>query len=745
MTIQVRPVIKIAGATIAVVVGIVIPLGYIVHELHHARQHVFWKAERSAEQVAVYAYKIGPLWPYTQLRLEEILARRSAEDKSSRQRIVGPTQKVIFEEERALDWPILVGRVPIRVADKAIGWIEAEESQAPLLKKIGLLAAICGMLGIAAFFSFRVLPLRVLDRAFATLETRNTELRNQYVISDAALNNMSQGLCMFDAEQRLVICNKRYTDLYSLPGDLTKPGTPLTDIIAHRIATGDYGGAPEQYRRDRLATVAAKEQRIEIVEQRDGRVIQILHDPLPNGGWVATHEDITERRRAEARIAHLASHDLLTELPNRVLLREKLEAALAKTAQGGGFAVHCLDLDRFKEVNDTLGHSMGDELLKQVAERLRNTVREANVVARLGGDEFAVIQFELDRPEAASALANRITEVIGEPYHIDGQRIIIGTSVGVALAPSDGLDPDQLLKNADLALYRAKEDGRGTVRFFEREMDARLQARRLFEAELRAALGNGELEVYYQPVFNLAANEISGFEALLRWNHPTRGMVSPAEFIPVAEDTGLIIPIGEWVLRQACAEAATWPAPLLVAVNLSAVQFKSSNLVGTVMSALASAGLVPARLELEVTESVLLLESQATRATLHRLRELGVRIAMDDFGTGYSSLSYLRSFPFDKIKIDRSFIRDLSTKPGCTAIVHAIAELARSLGMATTAEGVETEEHLRLLRAEGCTEIQGYLISPPKPAEYVPSLLAKYNGTRAAEPAPVSKLARVSF
>ncbi len=467
--------------------------------------------------------------------------------------------------------------------------------------------------------------------------------------------------------------------------------------------------------------------------------MQILRNPLPSGGWVATHEDITERRRAEARIVYLAGHDQLTDLPNRVLLREKLEAVLAKAAQGGSFAVHCLDLDRFKAVNDTLGHSMGDELLKQVAERLRNAVREDNVVARLGGDEFAVVQCELDRPEAASALANRIIEVIGEPYYIDGQRIVIGTSVGVALAPGDGLDPDQLLKNADLALYRAKEDGRGTVRFFERGMDARLQARRLFETELRAALGNGELEVYYQPVFNLAANEISGFEALLRWNHPVRGMVSPVEFIPVAEDTGLIIPIGEWVLRQACAEAAAWPAPLQVAVNLSAVQFKGRNLVGTVMSALAAAGLPPARLELEVTESVLLLESQATRATLHKLRELGVRIAMDDFGTGYSSLSYLRSFPFDKIKIDRSFIRDLSTKPGCTAIVHAIAELARSLGMATTAEGVETEEHLTLLRAEGCTEIQGYLISPPKPAENVPALLAKYNVARAAEPASISK------
>jgi predicted signal transduction protein with EAL and GGDEF domain len=382
-------------------------------------------------------------------------------------------------------------------------------------------------------------------------------------------------------------------------------------------------------------------------------------------------------------------------------------------------------------------------LLKQVAERLRNNVREECIVARLGGDEFAIVQGELDGPEAASSLAARIITVVSAPYEIDGHEIEIGTSIGVALAPGDGLDPDRLLKNADLALYRAKTDERGTFRFFEREMDERMQTRRLLETSLRAALGNGELEVYYQPVVDFSSGAISGFEALLRWKHPKRGMVSPVEFIPVAEDTGLIIPIGEWVLRQACAEAAKWPAPIRVAVNLSAVQFKNRNLVGTVMSALAAAGLPPSRLELEITESVLLLQSETIRSLMHKLRELGVRIALDDFGTGYSSLSYLRSFPFDKIKIDRSFVRDLSTKADCTAIVHAITDLARSLRMTTTAEGVETQEHFDLLRAEGCTEMQGFLISAAQPAENIPALLEKYNRARPSVPAATGNLVQL--
>ena len=600
----------------------------------------------------------------------------------------------------------------------------------------GLLALLCGLLGIGAILGVRVL-LRNSDEAFAKLEA-SRRLKEQDL--DAALNNMSQGLCMFDGEKRLVICNARYASLYGLPPGLTKPGTLLADILKFRVRAGTSYGNPETFIADRLASVDAGVRRIDIIEQNDGRCIEILFDPLPGGGWVTTHEDITERRSAEARIAYLATHDALTDLPNRVLLREKLEAGLARLASGGSFAVHCLDLDRFKDVNDAFGHSVGDALLKQVAERLLENVREGSIVARLGGDEFAVVQCEADRPEAASALAARIIAVVSAPYDINGQEIEIGMSIGVALAPSDGVDADRLLRSADLALYRAKMDAKGTFRFFEREMDERMQARRLMETDLRAALGNGELEVFYQPVLDFASNSITGFEALLRWKHPMRGMISPVEFIPVAEDTGLIVPIGEWVLQQACAEAAKWPAPIRVAVNLSAVQFKNRNLVGTVMSALAAAGLPPNRLELEITESVLLLESEAIKSVMHKLRELGVRIALDDFGTGYSSLSYLRSFPFDNIKIDRSFVRDLSTKADCTAIVHAITQLARSLKMTTTAEGVETKEHFDLLRAKGCTEMQGFLISAPQPAENIPALLATYNPPAAAVPAPEARL-----
>jgi diguanylate cyclase (GGDEF)-like protein len=386
--------------------------------------------------------------------------------------------------------------------------------------------------------------------------------------------------------------------------------------------------------------------------------------------------------------------------------------------------VLCLDLDRFKEVNDTLGHPVGDELLRAVAGRLRRCVRETDTIARLGGDEFAIVQISRTQPTDATALASRIIEAIDAPFDIDGHRVAVGTSVGIAIAPTDGTDPDQLLKNADLALYRAKSDGRGTYRFFEQEMDQRMQARRKLELDLRRALVDGEFELHYQPFVNLDRNEVIGFEALLRWRHPERGMVSPAEFIPLAEETGLIVPIGEWALRRACREAIGWPDGIAIAVNLSAAQFRNRQLVQTVVNALAAAGLPATRLELEITESVLLQDAEAAREILLQLRSLGVRIALDDFGTGYSSLSYLRTFPFDKIKIDRCFIADLSTSAEAPlAILRAVTQLGATLGMTTTAEGVETEEQLALVRAVGCTEMQGHLFSPPRPAHEVPHLL----------------------
>jgi diguanylate cyclase (GGDEF)-like protein/PAS domain S-box-containing protein len=426
--------------------------------------------------------------------------------------------------------------------------------------------------------------------------------------------------------------------------------------------------------------------------------------------------DVTERKQAEARVAYLAQHDALTGLPNRVLFHDRLKESLDTLRRTGRpLAVHCIDLDHFKSVNDTLGHPVGDELLRMVADRLKQNLPETALVARLGGDEFAVIQIEVSHPDEASGLAGKLISALSSHYNIRGHEVVIGASIGIALAPGDGNDCDALLRNADMALYRAKADGRGTAHFFEPEMDRRIQARRVLELDLRKAYVNGEFELYYQPLINLAENRVSGFEALLRWRHPKRGMVSPAEFIPLAEEIGLIGPLGEWVLRQACTEAASWPDDLHIAVNLSPVQFRSKSVVQAVMTALAYSRLTPRRLELEITESVLLADTEANLATLHKLREIGVRISMDDFGTGYSSLSYLRSFPFDKIKIDRSFVNDLTQRPDCMAIIHAVVGLGESLGISTTAEGVETPEQLERLRAEGCTEAQGFLFSPPCP------------------------------
>ncbi len=452
-------------------------------------------------------------------------------------------------------------------------------------------------------------------------------------------------------------------------------------------------------------------------------------------GYLVAIVDITERRKAEARIAYMAHHDGLTNLANRELHQERLKQAL-DGAQAGKkrVAVLCIDLDLFKNVNDSLGHPIGDRLLQLVADRLRSPVRGNNLAARLGGDEFAIILASDISPNEASDFAARLIKILSAAYEIDGHDVVIGASIGIAMSPGDGTTSEELMRNADLALYRAKEDGGGVHRFFEREMDRQAQKRRDMELDLRRAYANGEFELHYQPLVDIASDRISGFESLLRWRHPEKGMISPAEFIPVAEDIGLIVSIGEWVLREACNEAAKWPAEVKVAVNLSPMQFRSRNLVQVVISALAQSGLSPRRLELEITETVFLAETEANLAILHQLRGLGVSISMDDFGTGYSSLSYLRSFPFDKIKIDRSFVKDLAKRSDCVAIVRAISGLGRSLNITTTAEGVETIDQLDWLRAEGCNEVQGFLFSPAKPAAEVEQLLFRFGAreTKAA-------------
>ncbi len=446
-------------------------------------------------------------------------------------------------------------------------------------------------------------------------------------------------------------------------------------------------------------------------------------------GYLVAIADITERRKAEARIAYMAHHDGLTDLPNREFYQERLRQALEE-ARGSGkrVAVLCVDLDLFKNVNDSFGHPMGDRLLRLVADRLQSLLRGNHLAARLGGDEFALILSSDPTPKEISDFSTRLIGVLSDSYDIDGIEVVIGASVGIALSPSDGKTPEDLMRSADMALYRAKSDGGGVHRFFEREMDLLAQKRRDMEVDLRRAFANGEFELHYQPLVDIGANRINGFELLLRWHHPEKGMISPAEFIPIAEDIGLIVSIGEWVLREACAEAAKWPDDVKVAVNLSAVQFRSRNLVQAVISALAHSGLSPLRLELEITELVFLAETEANLAILHQLRELGVRISMDDFGTGYSSLSYLRSFPFDKIKIDRSFVKDLAERPDCVAIVRAISGLGRSLNITTTAEGVETVDQLDWLRNEGCDEVQGFLFSAAKPASEIAALLSKFGG-----------------
>jgi diguanylate cyclase (GGDEF)-like protein len=561
------------------------------------------------------------------------------------------------------------------------------------------------------------------------LKRREEQLRLENIKLDAALQNMSQGLVMFDRDSRLIVCNQRYAELYRLPPEMTRVGVSQKDMLGHLIAAGllaDQGSV--QFIKARTVEGAPHAPAETVLMLADGRSLLVAVRPLANGGWISTHEDITARREAEAQIAHMAHHDALTGLPNRTLLRERLDAALVHAERGQRIAVLYLDLDHFKSINDTLGHGIGDELLKEVSARLCACVRETDTIARLGGDEFAVIQTEIVSPSDVAGLAARIRDALAMPYDLDGHQVPADVSIGISLAPDDTLDPDQLLKNADMALYRSKADGRGTYRFFEPQMDERVRARRTLELDLRNALADGQFELYFQPVVNLARNQISACETLLRWHHPTRGMVPPVEFIPVAEETGLINQIGEWVLRQACREAAAWPADIAVAVNLSPVQFKNQNLALLVVSALGDSGLPAGRLELEITEAVLLQNNEATLATLHRLRELGVRIAMDDFGTGYSSLSYLRSFPFDKIKIDRSFINDIDEKDESGAIVQAVTSLASRLKIATTAEGVETQAQLQMIQDLGCTEMQGYFYSRPVPVRDLARFFAPGHG-----------------
>jgi diguanylate cyclase (GGDEF)-like protein len=549
------------------------------------------------------------------------------------------------------------------------------------------------------------------------------ELKEQHRRFDAALANMSQGLLMYDADGTLIVRNQRFLDLCKAKAADFALGMTHSQMLEKLVRLGIFVSidVDAEVAKTR-ATLEAGQTRSSYRELVDGRTLFVSRRPLAGGGWVATFEDITERRRAEERMSHLAHYDTLTDLPNRSMFRERLDQALGGTPDTP-LAIFSLDLDRFKAVNDTWGHPAGDWLLKCVAERLQRCLRnETDVVARFGGDEFAIIQFNPKGAADAEKLAKRIVDIIGKPFRDKSRDMHVGISLGIALYPNDGKDADTLLKNADMALYRGKSEGRNVYRFFEPGMDAMVRARRALETDLEAALPRREFALDFQPIMNIASGDIVGAEALMRWHSPARGLVAPEDFIAVAEETGLIVQLGDWALRKACTVAAGWPNGLRVAVNVSAVQIKSGGFARSVISALAFSGVPANRLELEITETVLMDESDTVLKTLGQLRDLGIRIALDDFGTGYSSLGYLRRFPVDKIKIDRSFIRDIDSHD-TAAIVRTIIGLGQELGITVTAEGVETDAQLDTLRRYGCVEAQGYLIGVPSKAADINRLL----------------------
>jgi diguanylate cyclase (GGDEF)-like protein len=549
------------------------------------------------------------------------------------------------------------------------------------------------------------------------LRERDRALHIQNVLFDAALNNMSQGLLMTDRNQRLIVYNKRFLDLFAVDPSLFAPGLPTKDIFARmEHAAGLPAQMVENIHLKQRGLADARQSGSFVVSGEAGQSISVSQRPIADGGWIATYEDVSEQRRVEEHIRFAAHHDALTKLPNRVLFRIRLDEMISTLAhRDTGLALLYLDLDRFKHVNDTLGHPIGDALLEAAGRRLLSCLRSVDIVARLGGDEFAIAFESTDLPAAAEELGQRIISALAMPYNLAGHTVIVGASVGIALAGHGDMNADTLLKNADMALYQAKAKGRGICSLFEADMERQLLTRLAIEEDLRDALERQEFEMLYQPLWDLSSNRIAGFEALIRWNHPVRGTVSPAQFIQIAEETGLIHGIGEWALNRACADAMKMPSDVKVAVNLSAAQFDSGDIVGVVAAALDISGLPANRLELEITETTLLKNNESTLALLFRLHALGLRIALDDFGTGYSSLSYLRTFPFGKIKIDQSFVREMATRADCAAIVSSIVALANMLNITTTAEGIETIDQLQLIRATGCTEAQGFLFSVPRP------------------------------
>ncbi len=587
------------------------------------------------------------------------------------------------------------------------------QQQTRFLAGVGALA----MIVIAATLA---LIIRQLTRQH---QASRRKLRLEKERFATAVNNMSQGLALFDASGHLIVCNGRYGEMLAGSGSVIEPGCTLRDIVQRRKDSGTFEGDVDAFC-DTFMTALQQRNGGTLLTVAGARTIELRYQPLSEGGWVTTTEDITERQRYEERISYMAHYNSLTDLPNRALFHAHLERSLAAMTADEQLAVLYIDVDEFKGINDSLGHPVGDELLKSIAARLSSCAGTEDFVARLGGDEFAVFRPGVENRGDVLPLVNKIQDAIRRPAECLGHHVIVDASIGIALASNDMRDLDQLVKNADLALYEAKSGGRRTYRFFEAAMQQRANARRTGEIELRKAILQGELEVHYQPIVDFKTEKMAGCEALIRWRHPTRGMISPASFIPVAEDTGLINEIGEWVLKSACTTAATWPAHATIAVNVSPVQFREPGFALKVVGALAASGLAANRLELEVTETVLINDDETTLAALNELRALGVRIALDDFGTGYSSLSHLQRFPFDKIKIDRSFVRNVAWSKDSVAIVRAVVDIAGVRSITTTAEGVETVEQKEALRTLGCAQMQGYLFSAARPAAEIAALFA---------------------
>lgn len=693
------------GISLSIVLALSVPGFYGVIGYANLEQRLELQAAFVARQLGHGIDADSAVWTH---RVEQLIGPTEFPHyfrDSYRLRIFDGAGTKILEQGSAIAWPRLVRGAEIRTKGERYGYVEVETSLRPLLVRTLLAALIGGLLGLLAFWIIRVVPIRAIERALHAVEARCRQL-------DETLSSMSQGLCRFDARNAMVFANAKYREMFRLSKEQVAAGTTLRQLLEYRRANGTFKADP--------ATFSQQEERRpeEILDLPDGRYIRALRHIMPDGGWISIFEDITERKAIESQRLYLAQHDALTDLANRVVFMEMLESACASLCGSGqGFGVLMLDLDKFKLVNDTLGHPVGDALLVRASHRLTYLLGSATTIARLGGDEFAIILIGPDDVrKAAEDVARQIVETLSEPFDIDGMKPVVGASVGISIAPDDGVDPVVLLKNADMALYRAKADGRNCHRFFDPEMLKEMEIRHQLESDLRAAIDNGEMELFYQPVVSAATGMLCGAEALLRWRHPVMGLVMPDKFIPIAEQTGLIVQLGEWVLQRACMDAASWPDHVKVAVNLSLAQFRKSNLPDVIMCAIVESGLAPSRLELEITETIFIANEAEHWTTLRQLKGIGISVALDDFGTGYSSLSYLTMFPFDKIKIDRSFTRNMATRESCAAVISAALAIGRGLNMATTAEGVETKEQFEMLRAAGVTSVQGYLFGQAMPA-----------------------------